>query len=200
MEAFIGPMHACATGDCGHDQPNRCIPELVRELSLGEAALNALKEAIRSQDAEPGEYEPFKTWSEIAIDYAEEIQRRLAAEHALAAARAENERLAREAAERGDYFDLPIKERNALRTDLAAVRAEADAIYAAAQRANQERLNELDAARAEAERVKAALSDAIESVESVPARCAGTSMIHSPQIGERQVARWKSALSGEAGR
>lgn len=49
-----------------------------------EARLAAFHEAALAQDASegspPGQYDCYKSWSEIAIDYADEIQRRIVLE------------------------------------------------------------------------------------------------------------------------
>jgi hypothetical protein len=47
---------------------------------------------------------------------------------------------------------------------------------------------------AENERLREALSDAIQSVASAPARCCGDFMLHTPQIGTRQVDQWRACL------
>lgn len=79
-----------------------------------------------------------------------------------------------------------VAERDALKAEVA--KAYANAAHHA---------DRAQAIKAEVEWLRAALQDAVESVRSVPAKHAGFSMIHTPQIGERQVARWDAALRGE---
>lgn len=98
-------------------------------------------------------------------------------------------------------------ERDALKAEVERLTSERDALRGCVeshQRMAEVRkgdhgfaLAKLSASEAEVERLRAALQDAVESVRSVPARHAGFSMIHTPQIGERQVARWDAALRGE---
>jgi len=58
--------------------------------------------------------------------------------------------------------------------------------------------SDLAALRTTCAGLRCALSDAIESVTAYgPPRCAGTYMIYSPQIGEKQVERWRDLLENK---